>query len=72
LQRKDLFIGNLTSRMLGYALGRGLTRTDSCTVDRIAAQLAEDGYKSQSLIEAIVMSSPFRYQASTSEETGIR
>jgi hypothetical protein len=72
LQRKDLFIRNLTSRMLGYALGRGLTPTDSCTVDSIVTQLAEDGYKSQLLIETIVMSPPFRYQASTSEETGIR
>jgi hypothetical protein len=72
LQRKDLFIRNLTSRMLGYALGRGLTPTDSCAVDSIMTQLAEDGYKSQSLIETIVMSPPFRYQASTSEETGIR
>ena len=63
LQKKDLFLRNLTSRMLGYALGRGLTRKDSCTVDNIMAQLAENGYKSQSLIEAIVMSPPFRYQA---------
>jgi hypothetical protein len=62
LQRKDLFLRNLTNRMLGYALGRGLTRADSCTVDEILEQLKENGYKSQSLIEAIVMSKPFRYQ----------
>jgi len=72
LQRKDLFIRNLASRMLGYALGHGLTRTDSCAVDSIVAQLAAEGYKSQSLIEAIVMSPSFRYQASTSEEASIR
>jgi hypothetical protein len=65
LDKKDLFLRNLTSRMLGYALGRGLTRTDSCTVDQTMSQLAADGYKSQSLIEAIVMSPPFRYQAGT-------
>ena len=29
LQRKDLFIRNLTGKMLGYALGRGLTFSDS-------------------------------------------
>jgi hypothetical protein len=63
LQRKDLFLRNLTSRMLGYALGRGLTRKDFCTVDSIMAQLASNGYRSQALIEAIVMSPPFRYQA---------
>ena len=39
LDRKDLFVRNLTSKMLGYALGRGLTLQDSCTVDRIVAEL---------------------------------
>jgi hypothetical protein len=63
LNKKDLFLRNLTSRMLGYALGRGLTRKDSCTVDSIMAELAGNDYKSQALIEAIVMSPPFRYQA---------
>jgi len=63
LQKKELFLKNLTSRMLGYALGRGLTRQDSCTVDTIMSGLAEQGYKSQALIEAIVMSPAFRYQA---------
>ncbi len=63
MDKKDLFVHNLTNRMLGYALGRGLTRQDSCTVDSIVTQLAGEGYKSQSLIEAIVMSRPFRYQA---------
>jgi Protein of unknown function (DUF1588)/Protein of unknown function (DUF1592)/Protein of unknown function (DUF1585)/Protein of unknown function (DUF1587)/Protein of unknown function (DUF1595) len=66
LEKKDLFLRNLTSRMLGYALGRGLTRQDSCTVDSIMAQLAANDYKSQALIEAIVMSPPFRYQAGAS------
>jgi len=63
MDKKDLFVRNLTNRMLGYALGRGLTRQDSCTVDSIVSQLAGEGYKSQALIQAIVMSEPFRYQA---------
>ncbi len=63
LEKKDLFIRNLTSKMLGYALGRGLARKDSCTVDSIMAQLAANDYKAQTLIEGIVMSQPFRYQA---------
>ncbi|HVW86163.1 MAG TPA: DUF1592 domain-containing protein, partial [Bryobacteraceae bacterium] len=67
MTRKDLFIRNLTGRMLGFALGRGLTRRDSCTVDSIMAQLAANGYKSQSLVEAIVMSQVFRYQAGSAQ-----
>ena len=49
--------------MLGMRLGRGLTPQDSCTVDRIVAQLKENDYRAQKLIEAIVMSMPFQYQA---------
>jgi len=63
LDRKELFIRNLAAKMLGYALGRGLTLSDSCTVDAIVAQLKEKDYGARTLVEAIVMSVPFRYQA---------
>lgn len=62
LERKDVFIRNLTNKMLGYALGRGLTLTDSCTVDSIVADVKQHDYSAQSLIEAIVLSAPFRFQ----------
>ncbi|HYP14922.1 MAG TPA: DUF1588 domain-containing protein [Bryobacteraceae bacterium] len=63
LQRKDLFVRNITNKMLGYALGRGLTVMDSCTVDNIVGQVKEKDYDAQALIESIVLSMPFRYQA---------
>jgi hypothetical protein len=63
LERKDLFVRNLVNKMLGYALGRGLTLQDSCTVDNIMAQLRENDYKAETLIDAIVLSTPFRYKA---------
>jgi hypothetical protein len=62
LDRKDIIIRNLTSKMLGYALGRGLTLNDSCTVDQIVTQLTQNDYSSQTLIKGIVLSMPFRYQ----------
>jgi hypothetical protein len=62
LDRKDLFVRNLTSKMLGYALGRGLTPQDSCTVDRIVAELRDNDYRVQKLIELIVLSGPFQNQ----------
>jgi hypothetical protein len=65
LEHKDVFIRNLTNKMLGYALGRGLTLSDSCTVDNIVAQLKDNNYSAQTLIEAIVLSVPFRYQAAS-------
>jgi hypothetical protein len=63
MERKGLFIRNLTSKVLGYALGRGLTLQDSCTVDAIVAEVERNDYSAQSLINAVVMSMPFRYQA---------
>jgi hypothetical protein len=63
IDRKDLFVRNLTTKMLGYALGRGLTLKDSCTVDTIVAQVKEKDYDAQALVEAIVLSVPFRFQA---------
>jgi hypothetical protein len=62
LERKDLFVRNLTAKMLGYALGRGLTLQDSCTVDRIVAELRENDYRAQKLVELVVLSVPFQYQ----------
>jgi len=43
-------------------LGRGLTLQDSCTVDRIVAELKENDYRAQKLLELIVLSMPFQYQ----------
>lgn len=69
LERKDGFIRFFTTKMLGYALGRGLTPGDSCTVDQIVAKVAEENYSSQTLIREIVLSVPFRYQAATIKRT---
>jgi hypothetical protein len=69
LARKDLFVRNLTAKMLGYALGRGLTLTDSCTVDRIVAELKDNDYRAQKLLELILLSVPFQYQAPAGPRT---
>ena len=62
LDRRQVFLRHLTSKMLGYALGRGLTRSDFCTVDQILEQLEKDQYRAQALIRGIVLSVPFREQ----------
>jgi hypothetical protein len=59
LEKKDLVIRNLSSKMLGYALGRGLTIEDSCTVDEIVGKLNASEYKAPALVEAIVFSKAF-------------
>jgi hypothetical protein len=65
LTRKDLFLRNLTAKMLGYSLGRGLSLEDDCTVDRIVEQLVKKDDRAQQLVRSIVLSVPFRYQPGT-------
>jgi hypothetical protein len=60
LANKNEFITNLTARMLGYALGRSLQDGDDCTVQRIVQKLEQDGYRTRTLLHAIVLSVPFR------------
>jgi mono/diheme cytochrome c family protein len=67
MDRKDLFVRNVSAKMLGYALGRGLTLQDSCTLDSIVAEVKRNDYRAQSLIEAIVLSVPFRSQVPVKE-----
>jgi hypothetical protein len=70
--RKDLFIRNLVNKVLGYALGRGLTLQDSCTVDSIVAEVERNNYRAQALINAVVMSVPFRYQEAAAPPSGAK
>jgi hypothetical protein len=58
--RRDAFARCLVEKMLTYALGRGLRRSDRRDVDRIAAKLARDGYRFSALVVAVVESEPFQ------------
>jgi hypothetical protein len=64
LERKDIFVRHVATKMLGYALGRGLTLQDSCVVDDIVKKVESERYSTQTLIREIVFSVPFRYQES--------
>jgi hypothetical protein len=68
MQKKDVFVRNFVRKTLGYALGRGLTFQDSCTVDAIVAEVERNNYRAQALINAVVMSAPFRYQAAPAKQ----
>ena len=59
LDRKKLFLRNLAKRMLGYALGRGLTPADACAVETIVERVERDGYESWSLVRQVIRSAPF-------------
>ena len=60
--RKDAFARNLSKKMLGYALGRAITRYDQCVVNDALEALQGNEYKPSALITEIVLSHPFRYR----------
>jgi hypothetical protein len=58
-KREQDFAQLVTKKMLTYALGRGLERPDSCTVDDIVFDLQENDYRFTVLVSGIVHSKPF-------------
>ncbi len=60
LTRKVEFAKAFTDKLLTFALGRGLERTDRCYVDDIVRELATNEYKFSSLVLEIVKSKPFQ------------
>lgn len=60
MKRKEEFSRQITSKLLGYALGRGLQDGDQCTVQKLMDTMAKNGYQTRTLIRDIVLSTPFR------------
>lgn len=72
LAKKELFLRNLTTKLLGYALGRGLTMEDHCSVEQILKALEGNDYSAHTLINEIVLSVPFRYQPGTAPNVSVK
>jgi len=53
---------NLLEKLLAYALGRRLEGYDEIVVDDLAHEVAEDGYRMQTLIKGVVSSYPFTHR----------
>jgi hypothetical protein len=61
---REAFVRALTSKLLTYALGRGLEPYDMRTVDRIAGQMPHHDYRFSGLVLEIVSSPPFSFRRS--------
>ncbi len=61
-KRQHDIMKNFCRKMLGYALGRELTRFDNCVVERSLKALAENDHRAGILIEQIVLSFPFSHR----------
>jgi hypothetical protein len=60
LSRKDDFAAVFSSKLLTYALGRGLESADDPTVARIAERAVKNGYRFSEVIKGVVVSDAFR------------
>ncbi len=59
-KHSDQFVTTVTERLLTYALGRGLGAADAPAVREIKREAEPDNYRFESLIQAIVTSTPFQ------------
>ena len=71
LERKDQIVRQFARKLLGYALGRGLTYEDLVTVESLVTDLKDHDYEAHALILGIVNSVPFRYKAGTDPSAGV-
>ena len=69
-QKKDLFVRNLASRMLSYALARGIEPTDAPALRQIIAELEASGGGMRTLVAEVVASYPFRHRRGESKPEG--
>ncbi|WP_152052710.1 DUF1592 domain-containing protein [Tautonia marina] len=60
--KRDLFVRNLSERMLSYALRRGIEYYDTPAVNRVIEDLEAEDYRGSALITAVVRSFPFQHR----------
>ena len=64
LDRPDDFVGTVTEKLMGYALGRGLEYYDAPTVRKIVREAAGEDYRWSTIILGIVKSTAFQMRRS--------
>ena len=67
--RQDFYYA-ITSKLLTYALGRGLEYYDVATLDQIAAQLEATGGRPSALVLGIINSAPFQQRRPAATTAG--
>ena len=68
-ERNGEFSRNLVERLLAYALCRRLEGYDEIVVDGLMQEIQRDGYRMQTLINAVVTSYPFTHRRIEAERT---
>jgi len=69
IAQPELFINTFASRLLTYAIGRGLEYYDMPTVRAIVDNAADDDYRFSAIVHGIVNSAPFRMKQAAGGES---
>ena len=59
LKHPEMFVSNLTEKLMTYALGRNVEHFDGPAIREIVANSAKENYRFSSIIKGIVTSQPF-------------
>jgi hypothetical protein len=71
LERRAEFLHCLASKLLIYALGRGLEPSDESALAAIERAVENDGYRFSSLVHAVTESVPFRLRRGEAQEAAL-
>ncbi len=67
-EKKDQFCKCLAGKLMTYALGRGLSSYDRCSIKEAVTALADNDYRFSALVTSIVTSDPFTLREARREE----
>jgi hypothetical protein len=68
-QRQDDFVRHLASKLLTFAMGRGLEYYDRAALDEIVARTRSNGFRFQDILRETVLSRPIRWHRTDQEES---
>ena len=68
--RREDFLRCLASKLLTYALGRGLEYYDQCAVDDVVAAMKTHDYRFSALVLGVVKSAPFQLRRGEAPASG--
>ena len=71
MSKSDLFVTNVSEKLMTYALGRGVDYHDMPAVRAIVRQAEHEDLKFSALILGVVQSVPFRYRSKAPPSAGL-
>jgi cytochrome c553 len=69
MSQSHAFTQNFTEKLLTYALGRGIERSDRALVGQISGKVAQQNYRFSALVSSIVNSPAFQMRSVSSGDT---